>query len=63
MVYITKRSIFPVQINEAAKKQLKTAQKVKCSVQDFFSKCEKMCCFLWISLHLLKKSLTETFIF
>ena len=38
-----------------------TAQKMKFSINDFFSKCEKS--FLRIWLHLLKKSLMENFIF
>ena len=40
-----------------------TAQKIKFSVNDFFSKCEQVRSFLRICSHLLKKSLTEHFIF
>ena len=36
-----------------------TAQKMKFSIKDFFSKCDK----IWIWSHLLKKSLMENFIF
>ena len=36
-----------------------TAQKMKFSVKDFFSKCDQ----IWIWSHLLKKSLMENFIF
>ena len=39
------------------------AQKIKFSIKDFFSKCDKMCRKLQIWSHLLKKSLTENFIF
>ena len=31
--------------------------------QDFFSKCDQICSFLWIWSHLLKKSLMKNFIF
>ena len=40
-----------------------TAQKMKFSVKDFFIKCEKIRRKLRIWPHLLKKSLTENFIF
>ena len=40
-----------------------TAQKMKFSIYDFFSKCDQISSFLWISSHLLKKSLMENFIF
>ena len=40
-----------------------TAQKMKFSITDFFSKCDQICSFLWIWSHLLKKSLMENFIF
>ena len=36
---------------------------MKFSVKDFFSKCDQIRSFLWIWLHLLKKSLTKNFIF
>ena len=42
---------------------LATAQSVKFSIKDFFSKCEQICNFLRIWSHLLKKSLTENFFF
>ena len=35
----------------------RTAQKTKFSINNFFSKCDKICSFLWNWLHLLKKSL------
>ena len=37
--------------------------KMEISVKDFFSKCDQISSFLWIWLHLLKKSLTENLIF
>ena len=40
-----------------------TAQKMKLSIKDFFSKCNQICSFLKIWLHLPKKSLTKNFIF
>ena len=39
-----------------------TAQKMKFSIKDFFSKCDQSS-FLWIWSHLMKKSLMENFIF
>ena len=40
-----------------------TAQKMKFSTKDFFSKCDQIHSFLRIWLHLLKKSLIENFTF
>ena len=40
-----------------------TAQKMKFSIKDFFSKCDQTRRKLGIWLHLLKKSLTENLIF
>ena len=40
-----------------------TAQKMKFSIKDFFSKCDQICNILRIWSHLLKKSLKENFIF
>ena len=40
-----------------------TAQKMKFSMKDFFSKCDQICKKLRIWSHLLKKSLMENFIF
>ena len=40
-----------------------TAQKVKFSIKDFFSKYDQIRRKLWIWLHLLKKSIMENFIF
>ena len=40
-----------------------TAQKMKFSIKNFLSKCDQIRSFLRIWLHLLKKSLTEIFIF
>ena len=42
---------------------LMTAQKMKFSIKDFFSKCDQICRKLLIWSHLLKKSLMENFIF
>ena len=39
-----------------------TAQKMKFSIKDFFSKCDQIRSFLQIWSHLLKKSLMENFI-
>ena len=40
-----------------------TAQKMKFSIKDFFSKCDQIRSFLRTCSHLLKKSLTENIIF
>ena len=40
-----------------------TAQKMKFSIQNFFSKCDQIRKKLRICLHLLKKSLMENFVF
>ena len=40
-----------------------TGQKIKLTIQDFFSKCDQIRRKLRIWLHLLKKSLMENFIF
>ena len=40
-----------------------TAQKMKFSIKDFFSKCDQILCFLRIWSRLLKKSVMENFIF
>ena len=42
---------------------ISTAQKMKFSIKDFFSKCDQIRSFLRIWSHLLKKSLMEYFIF
>ena len=40
-----------------------TAQKMKFFIKDFFSICDQIRRKLWVWSHLLKKSLTENFIF
>ena len=40
-----------------------TAQKIKFSIKDFFSKCDQVCRFLRTLSHLRKKSLMENFVF
>ena len=40
-----------------------TAQKMKISIKNFFSKCGHICRKLWIWTHLLDKSLLENFLF
>ena len=40
-----------------------TAQKMKFTIKDFFSKCDQICSFLRIWSHLLKESLMENFVF
>ena len=40
-----------------------TARKIKLSINDFFSQCDQIRSFQQIWSHLLKKSLTENFIF
>ena len=41
----------------------KPCKKMRISIRDFFTNCDKICSFLWIWSHLLKKSLIENFIF
>ena len=41
----------------------RTAQKMKFSINDFFSKCDQICSFLRIWSHLLRKSFMENFTF
>ena len=60
MIRIKSNSIVSIQ----EKNQLaNTAQKMKFSIKNFFSKCEQICSFLRIWSHLLKKSFMENFIF
>ena len=40
-----------------------TAQKMKFSIKNFFSKCDQIRSYLWIWPHLLNKSLMENFVF
>ena len=49
-------------LNIEAGSLLLTAQKMKFSIKDFFSKCDQIRSLLRIWSHLLKKSLTENFI-
>ena len=49
--------------NEAINLMQKTAQKVKFSIKDFFSKCDQNRSFLRLLSHLLKESLMETSFF
>ena len=46
-----------------ATKMVFTAQKMKFSIKDFFSKCDQIRSFLWIWSHSLKKYFIENFIF
>ena len=49
--------------SELERKRKSTAQKMKCSIKDFFSKCDQIRRNLRIWSHLLKKSLMAHFIF
>ena len=66
---MTKYFINPYMINLIEISQftysskLHTAQKMKFSITDFFSKCDQIRSFLRIWSHLLKKSVMENFIF
>ena len=44
-------------------KENKDCSKMKFSMKDFFSKCDRICNFLQIWSHLLMKSIMENFIF
>ena len=59
----TLRYLFPFMHLRCPGCLLHTAQKMKFCIKDFFSKCDQIPSFLWIWSHLLKKSLTENFIF
>ena len=48
---------------EGAKVCIDTAQKMRFSIKDFFSKCDQIHSFLRIWSHLLKKSFMKSFIF
>ena len=48
---------------ELKKSVINTAQKMKFSITDFFSKCDQIRSFLRIASHLLKKTLIVKFIF
>ena len=50
-------------MNHLCKTLQNTAQKMKFSIKDFFSKRDQICSFLRISSRLLKKSLIKNFIF
>ena len=61
---IIKTYYFPAQLVENVSiSSISTAQKMKFSIKDFFSKCDQIRSFLWIWSHLLKKFLMENFIF
>ena len=49
--------------NETSQSEAITAQKIKFSIKDFFSKCDQIRRKVEIWSHLLKKSLMENFIF
>ena len=42
---------------------LRTAQKMKFSIRDFFRKCEQIRSFMWVWSYLLKKFFMKNFIF
>ena len=50
-------------LKEVVSTMIDTAQKMKFSIKDFFSKCDQIHSFLRIWSHLLKKSLMKNFIF
>ena len=52
-----------IQVHVWIKCRCCAAHKKKFSVKDFFSKCDQIRKKLWIWLHLLKKFLTESFIY
>ena len=56
-------SVISVLYQWLVRKKIVTAQKMRFSIPDFFSKCDQTCSFLWIWAHLLKKSLMENFSF
>ena len=55
-----------LELTQTVKEEIEqtlTAQKMKFSIKNFFSKCDQIRSFLMIWSHLLKKSLMENFIF
>ena len=57
------KPVYDLVKNSFMKIFIYTAQKMKFSIKDFFSKCDQIRSFQRIRLHLLKKSLMENFIF
>ena len=55
--------VLQMNYNKGEKMFKTTAQKMKSSIKDFFSKCDQIRRKLKIGLHLLKKYLMENFIF
>ena len=62
-LFVIKRYVYTSFNNEQKTSEDRTAQKMKFSIKDFFSKYDKIRDFLRIKSHLLKKSLMENFIF
>ena len=54
---------FLLKLRELTFRKLHTAQKMKFSIKDFFSKCDQIRSKLGIWSHLLKRSLIENFFF
>ena len=54
---------FEMILAKSILKYWRTAQKIKSSIKDFFSKCDQIRSFLGIWSYLLKKSLMENFFF
>ena len=52
-----------LNLNLENEKGSSTAEKMKFTIKDFFSKCDRICSFLRTWSNLLKKSLMENFIF
>ena len=60
---VVKDLLFVFEFGESSQFVFSTAQKMKFSIKDFFSKCDQIRSFLRIWSHLPKKSLIENFIF
>ena len=57
------KSYYKIEKPRSAHLLFPTAQKMKFFIKDFFSKCDQICSFLKIWLHLLKRFLMENFNF
>ena len=62
MFFLMKEKLGSI-LKSCGKQKLITAQKMKFSIKDFFSKFDQIRSFLWIWSHSLKKSLMENFVF
>ena len=63
MIFFSVGKFWPFAVPFSIDFAVTTAQKMRFSIKDFFSKCDQIHSFLRIWSHSLKKSLMENFIF